>query len=90
MTAIVKMPDDTIRVMCKGADSIIIPRLKDGQDFLGKTNQYLEEFAKEGLRTLLLAQKEITADFYEKWNRKFVKASVSLSEREEKMAAIAE
>lgn len=30
MTVIVKsMQDDTIRVMCKGADSIIIPRLKD-------------------------------------------------------------
>lgn len=29
MTAIVKMPDDKIVVMTKGADSIIIPRLKD-------------------------------------------------------------
>lgn len=30
MTVIVKsLQDDTIRVMCKGADSIIIPRLKD-------------------------------------------------------------
>jgi phospholipid-translocating ATPase len=29
MTVIVRsLQDDTIRVMCKGADSIIIPRLK--------------------------------------------------------------
>lgn len=55
MTAIVKMPDDKIMVMCKGADSIIIPRLMEDQEYLEKTNQYLESFAKEGLRTLLFA-----------------------------------
>lgn len=55
MTAIVKTPENKIIVMCKGADSIIIPRLDQNQEFLEKTNQYLEAFAKEGLRTLLLA-----------------------------------
>lgn len=90
MSAIVKYPDDRIVVMCKGADSIIIPRLKDNQEHLERTNQYLESFAKEGLRTLLMAKKEVSAEFYEKWNRKFMKASVSLHEREDKMAAIAE
>ena len=38
MTAIVKMPDDRIVVMCKGADSIIIPRLKPDVEFLDRTN----------------------------------------------------
>lgn len=51
---------------------------------------FLEGFAKEGLRTLLLAEKEIDEDFYIKWNKKYSKACVAVQDREEKMAAIAE
>jgi phospholipid-translocating ATPase len=44
--------------MTKGADSIIIPRLKTGQDqLINKTLKYVEDYANEGLRTLLIAQK---------------------------------
>lgn len=56
MTVVVKSPDGKILVMTKGADSIIIPRLRKGQDSLiDKTNQFLNEVANEGLRTLILA-----------------------------------
>jgi phospholipid-translocating ATPase len=57
---------------------------------LEKTNKHLENFAKEGLRTLLLAEKEITEDFYINWDKKYKRACQALSDREEKMAAIAE
>ena len=55
MTVIVRTSDDRILVMCKGADSIITPRLKPNQKILEQTLQYLDQYAKEGLRTLLLA-----------------------------------
>jgi magnesium-transporting ATPase (P-type) len=32
---------------------------------------YLDEFAKDGLRTLLVAEKEIDNNFYEEWNKKY-------------------
>jgi magnesium-transporting ATPase (P-type) len=48
--------------MCKGADSILYPLLskkkdKDAAEIEHKTNQFLEDYAKEGLRTLLLVEK---------------------------------
>ena len=32
MTVIARTPDNQIKVMCKGADSIIAPRLKQNSD----------------------------------------------------------
>ena len=53
MTTIVKMPDNTIKVMCKGADSIILARLsnsKETQDLVPPTNEALDGYASTGLQ----------------------------------------
>ena len=78
MTVIVRslQPEDegAIRVMCKGADSIIIPRLRKGAkhgETLEKSKAYLEEFSKEGLRTLVIAEKRISDDEYHMWNKEY-------------------
>ena len=71
MTVIVKTPEDKILVICKGADSIIEKRLVPGQRLLVKTNQYLEAYAKQGLRTLLIAEKEIDEQTYLDWAHKY-------------------
>lgn len=61
MTVVVKDSKGTIKVLCKGADSILFPLLaKRNKENLANehiTNQFLEEYAKEGLRTLLLVEK---------------------------------
>jgi magnesium-transporting ATPase (P-type) len=61
MTVVVKDSKGTIKVLCKGADSIIFPLLakrnKENQANENVTNHFLEEYAKEGLRTLLLVEK---------------------------------
>ena len=59
--------------MTKGADNVILERLEVGKDdMLVKTTiDYIEEFAKEGLRTLLLAQREIDPEVYKKWNKEY-------------------
>jgi magnesium-transporting ATPase (P-type) len=49
-------------VLCKGADSILFPLLnpkktKEQLEVEAKTNQFLEDYSKEGLRTLLLIEK---------------------------------
>ena len=59
MSVIVKTPEDKIVIICKGADSIIEKRLKPGQSIVTQTKQFLDEFALTGLRTLLIASKEI-------------------------------
>ena len=72
MSVIVKTMDSKIYCLTKGADSIILPRLSPGQEEIKEqTVKYIEEYANEGLRTLLLAQKEVNSDFYLDWNRKY-------------------
>jgi len=50
-------------LMCKGADNIMIPRIDFKHEIKGlrkKIEFDLHEFAIEGLRTLVMAQKELT------------------------------
>lgn len=55
-----------------------------------KTEDYIQKFASEGLRTLLIAQKEVTLEFYNQWSHQYQQAMLALSDRENKMNQIAE
>ena len=89
MSVIVRTPEDKIMVVCKGADSIMEKRLAPGQeDLLGKTQEYLDEYAKTGLRTLLVGQKQIDPDFYHEWAKRYVKAATATVNRDKEMAAV--
>ena len=92
MTVIVRsQQDSTIRVMCKGADSIVLPLLKGGQNALiQKTQDFLDDFSKEGLRTLVLAEEVITDEEYHSWNKEYQSALVATQGREEKVNQVAE
>ena len=63
MSVIVKKlndSDDRLFLLTKGADNVIYERLKPGGDELKKvTEEHLDTFANEGLRTLTLAYKVI-------------------------------
>jgi magnesium-transporting ATPase (P-type) len=48
----------------------------------------LEKFSKEGLRTLLIAEKEISDDEYNSWNLRYQQALLATSNREEKVAEV--
>ena len=54
----------TIELYSKGADSIMEKLLKKGDrqqdEFLNQTKNYIDEFSREGLRTLMLAKKDIS------------------------------
>lgn len=54
------------------------------------TEQHLENYAKSGLRTLLLAEKEISEIEYENWNNEYKLASSAMVKRDEKMAEVAD
>ena len=52
--------DDRLLLLTKGADNVIFERLKPGGDELKQsTEEHLDSFANEGLRTLTLAYKVI-------------------------------
>ncbi|KAK9480720.1 hypothetical protein V1514DRAFT_275507 [Lipomyces japonicus] len=93
MSAIIKMPEDgRIILFCKGADSVIYSRLrKDGQDEIKvSTAEHLEQFANEGLRTLCIAQRELSQDEYDQWSKEYDEAASSLENREDKMEVAAD
>lgn len=73
MTVVVKDNRGFIRVMIKGADSIIEPRLKKGTQ-MDVTNKHLEDFSNEGLRTLVIAEKIIDEEFWTEWKDKYDQA----------------
>ncbi|MBE3044537.1 phospholipid-translocating P-type ATPase [Candidatus Bathyarchaeota archaeon] len=92
MSVIVKMPDGKIVLFCKGADSIIYSRLRKGeQKQLRKTTaEHLEMFAREGLRTLCIAERTLSESEYNSWNSKYEAASSALDNRDEKMEEVAD
>jgi phospholipid-translocating ATPase len=92
MSAIIRMPDGRIILFCKGADSVIYSRLKRGeQPQLRKaTAEHLEMFAREGLRTLCVAQRELGEEEYRAWNREHDEAAASIQGRDEKLEAVSD
>ena len=71
MTVVVRTPENRVLVICKGADSIIEKRLKAGDQYIKRTQEFLDNYAKSGLRTLLIAQKEISEEEYAAWQHKY-------------------
>jgi phospholipid-translocating ATPase len=92
MSAIIRMPDDKIILYCKGADSMIYSRLKRGEqsELRRTTAEHLEMFAREGLRTLCIAQRELGEEEYQLWNREHEIASASIQDREERLEEVSD
>ncbi|XP_060214930.1 putative phospholipid-transporting ATPase 9 [Lycium barbarum] len=84
MSVIVKDEDGKILLLSKGADSIMFERLgKNGRKFEEETREHVNEYADAGLRTLILAYRELSEDEYKTFNEKFLEAKNSISEDRE-------
>ena len=96
MSTIIKIPaepEPKALLICKGADSIIYDRLSktdNDPNLLESTARHLEEYATEGLRTLCIAERELTWSQYTEWNKRHQQAASSLEDREGKMEAVAD
>ncbi|XP_072395797.1 probable phospholipid-transporting ATPase IM isoform X2 [Diabrotica undecimpunctata] len=83
--------DGKLKLYCKGADNVIYERLKNGQDEVKhKTQEHLNKFAGEGLRTLVLASCDLDEVFFNNWKQRHQEAAVSLEDREEKLDTLYE
>uniref|UniRef100_G1MU03 Phospholipid-transporting ATPase n=1 Tax=Meleagris gallopavo TaxID=9103 RepID=G1MU03_MELGA len=81
MSVLVRDPQGTIRLYTKGADTVILERLRGrgpNQDF---TERALDHFAEETLRTLCLASKELSEAEYDEWSRRHRMANILLQGR---------
>ncbi|XP_074135531.1 phospholipid-transporting ATPase IC [Sminthopsis crassicaudata] len=90
MSIIVRTPEGHIRLYCKGADTVIYERLHPMNPTKQETQDALDIFANETLRTLCLCYKEISENEYAEWNKKFMAASVASTNRDEALDKVYE
>ncbi|XP_059479506.1 probable phospholipid-transporting ATPase IM isoform X3 [Neocloeon triangulifer] len=89
--SVILRKDGKLRLFCKGADNVIYERLKPDSDARKtKTQDNLNKFASEGLRTLCLAVRDLEDDFFNDWKNRHQAAALSLDNRDEKLDSIYE
>jgi len=79
MTVIVKDIDNVIHVLSKGAESTMLEACTSGD--IDSTEQYINDFANIGLRTLVLGYKTITMEQYEAFDNALQTSSQSFVNR---------
>ncbi|XP_038259336.1 LOW QUALITY PROTEIN: phospholipid-transporting ATPase ID-like [Dermochelys coriacea] len=91
MSVIVRSPEGDLTLYCKGADTIVYELLHSSCGPLKEeTMEHLNEFAGEGLRTLVVAYKNLQEDYFEEWHKRHHEASTALDGREEKLSELYE
>lgn len=87
MSIILRHPMSKERILyCKGADSSIFPKLEVTDDadetVVERTQQHLNNYAKQGLRVLVMAKRVLSDQDYNEWLEKHTDAENSLQWRE--------
>ncbi|ROI16607.1 Phospholipid-transporting ATPase ID, partial [Anabarilius grahami] len=86
MSVIVRNPEGKLSLYCKGADTIVYERLHPScSKLMEVTTEHLNEFAGEGLRTLVLAYKDLDEEYFSEWKQRHHESSVALEDREENL-----
>ncbi|XP_030628223.1 phospholipid-transporting ATPase VD [Chanos chanos] len=89
MSVVVRHPlTGQVVVYTKGADSVIMELVgrktsDDQREIMEKTQRHLDDYAKEGLRTLCIAKRVLEEGEYEDWLKRHVFAEASIENREE-------
>ncbi|KAL6006940.1 putative phospholipid-transporting ATPase 9 [Asimina triloba] len=80
MSVIVRNEEGQLLLLCKGADSVMFERLaKNGRTFEDQTREHLNEYADTGLRTLVLAYRELDEEEYKQFKEELTEAKNSVS-----------
>ncbi|XP_035425575.1 phospholipid-transporting ATPase IK isoform X3 [Cygnus atratus] len=90
MSVLVRDPQGTIRLYTKGADTVILERLRSRGPSETFTERALDRFAEETLRTLCLASKVVSEAEYCEWSRRHQEASILLQDRAWQMDSLYE
>jgi phospholipid-translocating ATPase len=79
MSVIVRFPNGRLLLLSKGADSVMLERVdKNKSGFVKETNKHLKDFGKVGLRTLVVAYKQLDEEEYTKWQAKYAEARATV------------
>ncbi|CAH2033913.1 unnamed protein product [Thlaspi arvense] len=80
MSVIVRDEDGKLLLLCKGADSVMFERLsRNGRKYEEETRDHVNEYADAGLRTLILAYRELDEKEYGLFTERISEAKNSVS-----------
>ncbi|KAG1664091.1 hypothetical protein FOA52_013275 [Chlamydomonas sp. UWO 241] len=89
MSVVCRCPDGAIRLFCKGADAVVMGRVKEG-GCNDDTRSHLQEMAVRGYRTLCIAQRTLSEREYATFESQFRTASSAVKNREAMVARVSE
>ncbi|EDL31538.1 mCG13368, isoform CRA_a, partial [Mus musculus] len=81
MSVLVRNPEGSICLYTKGADTVILERLRSKGVMEATTEEVLAAFAEQTLRTLCLAYKDVEEDAYKEWEPEHQEAALLLQNR---------
>ncbi|KAH7677671.1 P-type ATPase subfamily IV protein [Dioscorea alata] len=95
MSVVIRFPNNSVKVLVKGADSSMLSILNsvDAHGDLGamhaqirrETENHLNGYSSQGLRTLVVASRDLNGLEFEEWQEKYEDASTSLIDRSAKL-----
>ncbi|XP_031404839.1 putative phospholipid-transporting ATPase 9 isoform X2 [Punica granatum] len=75
MSVIVTNEEGKLLLLTKGADSVMFERLsRKGSEYVEQTKEHVTKYADAGLRTMVLAYRELAEDEYNEFNKAFTAA----------------
>eukprot|EP00292_Cryptomonas_paramecium_P002149 CAMPEP_0113680182 /NCGR_PEP_ID=MMETSP0038_2-20120614/11140_1 /TAXON_ID=2898 /ORGANISM="Cryptomonas paramecium" /LENGTH=1529 /DNA_ID=CAMNT_0000598461 /DNA_START=386 /DNA_END=4971 /DNA_ORIENTATION=+ /assembly_acc=CAM_ASM_000170 len=84
--------EDRVMLLVKGADTCVMPFVdRDGGacPYFKTTQDHLDKFSEQGLRTLVFAGRELGREEYADWNRDYMAASLLSEGREDTLRQLA-
>ncbi|XP_015433968.1 PREDICTED: probable phospholipid-transporting ATPase VD isoform X2 [Dufourea novaeangliae] len=89
MSVLVRHPlTNEVVLYSKGADSTIFSSLTSQEEnsiVTMRVRQHLQSYARQGLRTLVMAKKSLTAQEYETWRQTHTEAELAMENREHRL-----
>ncbi|XP_029125116.1 phospholipid-transporting ATPase 1 isoform X2 [Cajanus cajan] len=93
MSVVIRFPDNVVKVLVKGADTSMFSILAHGEEsnngIWQETQSHLNEYSLQGLRTLVIASRDLSDSELEEWQSMYEDASTSLTDRSAKLRQIA-
>mmetsp|Transcript_30701 Transcript_30701/g.77025 ORF Transcript_30701/g.77025 Transcript_30701/m.77025 type:complete len:1146 (-) Transcript_30701:11-3448(-) len=82
MSVVARFPDGSLRLLAKGADQTMLPLLGEDPATLDAAVTDMENFASNGLRTLVVAERVLTEEEHAAWVEQYYRpASISTTNR---------
>ncbi|CAG9318641.1 unnamed protein product [Blepharisma stoltei] len=77
-------------LLCKGSDSVLFQRSNNSSKYITKLTGMVENHAKNGLRTLIIAKKVLTLEEADQYEEQWLSAKNAMSNRQARLRDVAE